>query len=265
MTVATEMREFSRAAATQARVTGALVLREMRVRFGRSQIGYLWAIAEPTAYIFLLSALFEFAGRHPPVGNNMAIFFATGILPFTLFRNLGNQLAGAFNANRALMTYPIVQPVDTILARTALEIATILFIMLIVLSVLVLGTGAPLPNNLVRMGEALGLLSLFGFGVGLFNAVLIDRVASWQNTFRIIMMPMLFVSGVFYSLESVPPGAREILAWNPVIHGVELFRSGYYTNFRATGLEPEYLLYCGLVVTLVALAAERLLRGGGDA
>ncbi len=260
MTVAIELREFSKAGVTQARVVAALVLREMRVRFGQSQLGYLWAVAEPMAYIFILTTIFEYLGRHPSVGNNMGLFFATGILPFTLFRNLGNQLAGAFNANRALMTYPIVQPVDTVLARAALEIATALFISTAVLIVLIIGTGAPFPNNVVRMGEAFILLSLFGFGIGLLSAVLIEHLPSWQNTFRIIMMPMLFISGVFYSLESVPPNVREILTWNPVLHGVELFRAGYYPNFRATGLDPAYLAWCGLTVTLVAFAAERIFR-----
>jgi len=261
MTVRAELYDFGKAASLQARVSGALVLREMRVRFGRSQLGYLWAVAEPIAYMLVFSMMFYFMGRHPPVGNSMPLFFATGILPFMLFRNLGTQLAGAFDANRALMTYPIVQPIDTVLGRAALEIATSLFIMLIVLSALVLLAGAPLPVNILRMGEAILLLSIFGFGTGLLNAVIIDQLGSWQNTFRILMMPMMFISGVFFSFESLPPNVREVLAWNPVLHGVELFRSGYYASFRATGLSAWYLFGVGISVSLFALVLERLLRG----
>lgn len=261
MTVRTEIKHLAKAAGTQLRVTGALVLREMRVRFGRSQLGYLWAIAEPLAYILVFSALFTFIGRHPPVGTNMALFFATGILPFTLFRNVGNQLAAAFSANKALLNYPIVQPIDTIYARALLEVATAVFIMLVVFATIVLAMDAPFPHDILRMTEALLLLSLLGFGVGLFNAVVIEHIPSWQNTFRILMMPMLFISGVFFSLESMPPDVRAIVAWNPVLHGVEMFRDGYYSSFRATGLDPVFLLECGLFSTLVSLAAERFLRG----
>jgi capsular polysaccharide transport system permease protein len=245
----------------QLRVIGALVLREMRVRFGRSQLGYLWAIADPLAYIVAFSAMFYFLDRHPPFGNSMALFFATGILPFIMFRNLGNQVAAAFNSNQALLTYPIVQPIDTAVARGILEVATAILIMIIVFGGLYLATNIPRPGNILRMLEALSLLALFGFGIGLISAVIITHIASWQNVFRMLMTPMLFLSGIFYSLDSLPSHLREYLAWNPVLHGVEMFRSGYYANYRAPDFDVFYLLFCSLFVTFLALAMERTMRG----
>lgn len=252
---------FGRALGCQARVVGALILREMRVRFGRSQLGYLWAVAEPLAYVAAFSAMFHFMDRHPPFGSSMPLFFAAGVLPFHMFRNLANQLAGAFNANQALMTYPIVQPIDTIISRAILEVATSLFIMLVVLGAFITAGDAPLPANIMRIVEAVALLSMLGFGYGLMSAVIITRIDAWQNVTRLIMTPMLFLSGVFYSLDTLPPSVREIVAWNPVIHGVEMFRDGYYTNYRSSDIEPFYLFICGLLLTFVALAMERTIRG----
>lgn len=252
---------FGKALVCQVRVVGALILREMRVRFGRSQLGYLWAVAEPLAYVAAFSAMFHFMDRHPPFGNSMALFFAAGVLPFHLFRNLGNQLTGAFTANQALLTYPIVQPIDTIIARTILEVATSLFIMLVVLSAFIVAGNAPMPASIMRLLEATALLSLLGLGYGLMGAVIITRLNAWQNISRLIMAPMLFLSGVFYSLDMLPPNVRAIVAWNPVIHGVEMFRDGYYTNYRADAVDPFYLLLWGLSLSFIALAMERTVRG----
>jgi len=252
---------FGKALMCQVRVVGALILREMRVRFGRSQLGYLWAVAEPLAYVAAFSAMFHYLDRHPPFGSSMALFFATGILPFQLFRNLGTQLAGAFSANQALLTYPIVQPIDTIVSRAILEAATSLFIILVVLSAFVISGSAPMPANIMRLFEALALLSLLGFGFGLASAVIITRINAWQNVTRLIMAPMLFMSGVFYSLDTLPMQARAIVVWNPVIHGVEMFRDGYYSNYRADEVASLYLLVCGLLLTFVALTIERTIRG----
>jgi capsular polysaccharide transport system permease protein len=252
---------FGRALQCQARVVGALILREMRVRFGRSQLGYLWAVAEPIAFVAAFSAMFHFMDRHPPFGSSMPLFFATGILPFQMFRNLANQLAGAFSANQALMTYPIVQPIDTILSRAILEVTTSVFIMLVVLGAFVVSGEAPMPANIMRIIEAIALLSLLGFGYGLINAVIITRIDAWLNMTRLIMTPMMFLSGVFYSLETLPPKMREIVAWNPIIHGVEMFRDGYYTNYRTSDIDPSYLFICGLFLTFIALAMERTIRG----
>jgi capsular polysaccharide transport system permease protein len=252
---------FTKALECQMRVVGALVLREMRVRFGRSQLGYLWAIAEPLAYITAFSAMFYFIDRHPPFGNSMPLFFATGILPFHLFRNLANQLAASFGANQALLTYPIVHPIDTIISRTFLEVMTSTFIMLVVFGWLVLGTDAPLPANIMRIIEAIALLSLLGFGLGLMSAVLITRFNAWQNLVRMLMTPMIFLSGVFYGLETLPPNVRDIISWNPVIHGIEMFRQGYYTNYRGSEIDVLYLALCALFLTFLALAMERTVRG----
>jgi capsular polysaccharide transport system permease protein len=252
---------FRRALLTQVRVIGALILREMRVRFGRSQLGYLWTIAEPLAYMTAFSAMFYFADRHPPFGNSMPLFFAAGILPFQFFRNLCNQLSGAFTSNQALLTYPIVQPIDTVVSRTLLEAATSIFVAFIVFGSLVVVVGAPLAANFMRIVQAVVLLSLLGFGFGFLSAVIITRIPAWQNIVRVILTPLLFLSGVFYSLASLPPNVRELIAWNPVIHGVEMFRDGYYANYRTNDLSETYLLFCGLFLTFLALAMERTIRG----
>jgi capsular polysaccharide transport system permease protein len=252
---------FGKALACQVRVVAALILREMRVRFGRSQLGYLWAVAEPLAYVAAFSAMFHFMDRHPPFGSSMPLFFVAGILPFQMFRNLANQLSGAFNANQALMTYPIVQPIDTIVSRTILEVATSLFIMLVVITAFVVTGEAPMPANIIRIFEAIVLLAMLGFGFGLMSAVIITRVDAWQNVSRLIMTPMLFLSGVFYSLDTLPPTVRAFVAWNPVVHGVEMFRDGYYTNYRSSDIEPFYIFICGLLLTFIALAMERTIRG----
>jgi capsular polysaccharide transport system permease protein len=251
---------FGRALACQSRVIGALILREMRVRFGRSQLGYLWAVAEPLAYVTVFSFAFQFMDRHPPFGNSMALFFATGILPFQLFRNLGQQLAGAFNANQALLTYPIVQPIDTVVARAILEAATSLFIMLVVFSAFIIAGNASMPESIIRLFEATALLTLLGFGYGLMSAVIITRLDAWHNISRLIMAPMLFLSGVFYSLDMLPPNLRAIVAWNPVIHGVEMYRDGYYPNYRAGDVDPFYLFVWALSLAFIALAMERTVR-----
>ena len=252
---------FGKAFVCQARVARALILREMRVRFGRSQLGYLWAVTEPLAYVAAFSAMFHFMDRHPPFGSSMPLFFVAGILPFQMFRNLANQLSGAFNANQALMTYPIVQPIDTIVSRTILEVATSLFIILVVITAFVVTGEAPMPTNIIRIVEAIALLAMLGFGFGLMSAVIITRVDAWQNVTRLIMTPMLFLSGVFYSLDTLPPTVRAVVAWNPVVHGVEMFRDGYYTNYRSSDIEPFYIFICGLLLTFVALAMERTIRG----
>lgn len=244
----------------QFRVVAALVFRETRVRFGRSQLGYLWAIANPIAWIVILSALFSIRGNSAPYGDNMGLFVALGIVPFRLFAALANQCGSAIDANKALLNFPIVKELDTIIARAILEVATFILILAIIIAGMIFFTGAPLPHDLLKIGVGIGGLCLFGGGVGIINAVMTEKIPSWMNTYRLISMPLLWVSGIFFSLESLPDMFRSILIWNPIIHGVEYVRLGYFQNYRDSYLDLSYLYGLGLVLVLVGLAAERAIR-----
>jgi len=251
---------FATALIIQVRVIGALILRETRTRFGRSQLGYLWAIAEPLCYIICLSFLFEAISRHAPFGPSVGLFFATGLLPYQLYSRTSAALVTAFDANEALLTYPIVKPVDTLIARAVLEIATAAMVMIILFSGLVFLADAPEPAALHVMTLAMIGLGLFAFGVGTINGVIAKLLPSWRQIYEVATRPLMLVSGVFFLPDSMPAAIRDTIAYIPIVHGIELFRSGYYAGYRSTILDPGYLVVSGLVVSLIALALERIVR-----
>lgn len=248
------------AALVQARVIGALVLRETRVRFGRSQFGYLWAFANPIAWIFGVSMLFSLRGAAAPFGDNMGLFVALGVVPFRLYSSVAGQCGSAIDANKALLNFPIVMELDSIIARAILEFATFIVILTLIIFGMVQFAGAATPHNLLDIGKGLFAISLFGFGVGTINAVISTKIASWMNFYRLASTPLLWISGIFYSLESIPPVFRKLLVWNPIIHGVEYVRLGYYQHYRDTYVSLSYLLLWGIVLTFIGLAAERAIR-----
>jgi capsular polysaccharide transport system permease protein len=246
--------------AVQVRVIGALILRETRSRFGRSQLGYLWAIAEPLLYIISLSLLFDAISRHSPFGSSVALFFATGLLPYQLYSRIASALTSAFDANEALLAYPIVKPVDTLIARALLEIATAALVMILLFGGLVYFIDVSAPEALHVMVAAILGLSLMGFGVGTINAVISKMFVSWRQVYDVASRPLMLVCGVFFTLDTLPPGAREVVSYIPIAHGIELFRSGYYAGYRSTTMDIGYLFVCGLVLCLIGLAAERIIR-----
>jgi len=248
---------FKHAITVQGRVLGALVLREMRARYGRSQIGYLWALLEPLGYVVALTIVFSYAERPAPYGNSLPLYFALGVIPFKLFMGLANQLTSAMMSNQALLTYPIVKEFDTVVARFLLEAITSIAVLVICLTGIWLIDDVPGPSQPLRMMEGLALVMLFGFGVGLTNACIIRHFASWQNVFRIITAPMVFISGIFYSFSSLPSEARAVLSWNPLIHGIEIVRDGYYSNYRAEAVDANYLLSVGFTLLVIGMFMER--------
>ncbi len=101
------MNELRHALRVQGRVIHALILREALGKYGKSKLGYLWALLEPVLQVLMLVLIFSALGRQSPVGGDLAVFFTTGIVPWLIYSSLSSRLSGALGANQALLAYPM--------------------------------------------------------------------------------------------------------------------------------------------------------------
>ena len=104
------------------------------------------------------------------------------------------------------------------------------------------------------MGAA--LLGALGLIAGLW-AEKFDQMAAFQN---FVIVPMTFLSGVFYSIHSLPEFWQRVRPLNPFFYMLDGFRSGF---FGVTGVSPWISL--GLVsvaLAVVSAIALHLLRTG---
>ena len=106
------------------RTVMALMLREMSSTYGRNAAGYLWAVAEPIGGVVLLTVVFSLALRAPSLGDNFALFYASGMLPFSLYNDLANKVGRSIGFSKQLLFYPGVTYADAILARILLNTLT---------------------------------------------------------------------------------------------------------------------------------------------
>lgn len=84
-----------------------------------------------------------------------------------------------------------------------------------------------------------------------------DHLAGVQN---FVIMPLTFLSGVFYSIHSLPGFWQVVSHYNPVFYMIDGFRYGF---FGLSDVEPGRALLVVLSVTLMmAWMAWRLIRSG---
>ena len=100
------------------------------------------------------------------------------------------------------------------------------------------------------------MLGSLGLVAGLW-AEKFDQMAAFQN---FIIMPMTFLSGVFYSVKSLPPFWYEVSHLNPFFYMIDGFRRGF---FGASDVSPWLsLAVVGGSLVVVAGIALHLLRIG---
>jgi len=138
------------------------------------------------------------------------------------------------------------------------------YVLASVVRALVVGIGvvlAAVPFADVSLREPLWLLA-FGLAgsavlgaLGLIAAIFadkIDQMAVFQN---FIILPLTFLSGVFYSIHSLPPIWRALSRFNPVFYMIDGFRYGFFgqsDSSPALGLALVLLFFA--VVASIALS-----------
>ena len=220
------------------RVLFALVVREMGTAFGRSVGGYFWAIAEPLGGILLLSIAFSLAVRTPPMGTSFMLFYATGVVPYSMFNTMSKGVAGAIASNKGLLTYPVVSTLDAVLAKFVLNFLTIFVVAIVLFTGIILIGDVDVNLDLGPAAGAFVLAALLGLGIGTLNCVLNGFFRTWRNIWSVLTRPLFLLSGVFYTYQSVPPEFQVYLWYNPLVHVIGLMRAGFYGTY-----DPYYVSY----------------------
>jgi capsular polysaccharide transport system permease protein len=246
---------------TQRRVIHALIIRETRTRFGDSKLGYGWALLEPIAHILTLSLVFAVLMRgRPPIGEEFFIFYYTGIIPYHMFVHTSSSMTYAIAGNGSLLQLPLVGTFDVLMARGLLELLTDTLVAVVLLAGFgALGLGA-LPQDFAGVSTSLLVMWLLGCGCGFLNAVINAFAKSWDKIWAQLTRLLYFCSGIFYVPGMMPDWIRDILAWNPVLHAVDWFRSSFFREYEPHWLDRSYLLTFAIVTLLAGLGLERGLQ-----
>jgi ABC-2 type transport system permease protein len=104
----------------------------------------------------------------------------------------------------------------------------------------------------------LGSAMLGGLGlIGGLWAEKFDQIAAFQN---FLIMPMTFLSGVFYSVNSLPPLWQKMSHLNPFFYMVDGFRYGFFGRSDVSPWISLLIVSCSLAV--VSAVAVILLKRG---
>ena len=228
------------------RVLGALMVREMITRYGRTWGGYVWAIVEPVGMIAVLSLAFAQFIHTPPMGESFMLFYATGYIPYHFFAEISGNTGSAVEVNRPLMQFPMVTPIDAVLARFLLSFLTLIVVSVLVFAGILMLIDEPVRLSLAHLVFSFLGAAVLGLGVGTLNAYLFAVTPAWRQIWGIINRPLFIISGVFFTFESMPETIRTVLWWNPLIHAVGEARMGFYPAYGGDYIALPYLYACGI-------------------
>ncbi len=253
-------RSIGGALRTQARVIGALVIRDMHTRFGGSLVSYALAVAWPLTHLLIILGVYLITGRDASYGTDLLVWTVSGALPFILFyypvRWISQSLAGNWN----LVHFPVVKPIDLIIACAILEILTGAIVVIVMYAMISINNGSFHIARPILAVEAIGASLFLGISMGVFAAPFVKLNHGFAVATMMSCILMWVTGGIAFLPDSIPEPLHGYIAFNPFVHAAEWLRLGIFDDYRSETLDATYLLSFSSVALALGLIINRMLN-----
>lgn len=192
-------------------------------------------------------------------GVSYSAFLIPGLMMMSIIQNAFANSSSSLIQSKMMgnLVFVLLSPISSLeffIAFTAAAVVRGVMVALAVYGVAILFIDLPLGAPwAILLFAVIGsaTLGVLGLIAGIW-AEKFDQLAGFQNFF---ILPLSFLSGVFYTIESLPPTWQVVSQFNPFFYLIDGFRYGF---FLASDADPLLSLGVSLVF-LVLLSAVALL------
>ncbi|CCH77454.1 ABC-2 type transporter [Nostocoides japonicum T1-X7] len=213
-------------------IVRTLVVRDLRVRYARSWLGYLWTVLDPLLMSLIYFFVFTQIFHRSDVGHKpYFLFLVVGLLSWQFFTQSITDGATSLLADSKLVrstSLPREVWVVRVVASKLVEYVYSLPVLVLFVAIYVARGDTHVNARIVLfpLGVALQIVMLVGFG--LLLAPVTALVTDMQRVIRILLRMLFYATPVIYSPARVPKGFRVVIESNPMAGVLELQRAGLF-------------------------------------
>lgn len=233
----------------------AIVMREIR-RFTSQRSRFLAALVRPLVWLVVFAAGFRAAlglSIIPPYQTYITyeVYIVPGLCGMIqLFNGMQSSLSLVYDREMGSMRLLLTSPLPRWwLLFSKLVGSTIVSILQVAVFLIIAALfGVRMPT----LGYALVILALIPCGLmlgalGLLISSTIKQLENFAGVMNFVIFPMFFLSTALYPLWKMAessPLLRDICAYNPFTHAVEMIRFTLYTTWNPTAFIWVLLSFC---------------------
>ncbi len=203
----------------------ALALKDLKIRYKRSVLGFLWALLNPALLMLVMTVVFSTVLRlnlkHYPV------FLLCVLLPWTFFSQSLSYAVESIVNNGDLIKKVAVPKVVFPLAAVISNVIN-LFLSLIPLALLLPLMRHPFYWTWIFLPVPMLALTIFTMGVSLFFAAANVYYRDVAHIIQILLSAWFYVTPIIYPLDAIPASYRWVFKLNPIIYVINGFRLCIY-------------------------------------
>jgi ABC-type polysaccharide/polyol phosphate export permease len=222
-----------------------MVIQELRVRYQRSILGFVWTLLNPLLMLVILSWVFSHLLPKGP--TNYPLFLFAGMVPWSFLSISLNECAFCIIQNEGLIRKIYLPKLVFPVARVLIGLVTFI-LSLGALFFLFLPLGARPGSSILMLPLAIAFLAVFTLGLGLIVATANTFYRDCGHLISVILQAWYFATPILYPIETFEQSQWR-LRLNPAFYFIELFHQVLYAG-RWPGL--------GLVTAAAMIAVASL-------
>ena len=198
-----------------------LIARDLKVKYRRSFLGYIWSLLNPLLMMMVMSIVFSYIFRYD-------------IPNYPLYLICGQTLWNFFNESTNMAMYSVIQNASLIkkvyipkyifpMARVLSSFVTMSFSLIAILIVIIF-TGTKITPTILLLPFPLLFLLIFSMGVGLILSSLSVYFRDIVHLYGVLTMAWMYLTPIFYPVSSLPEDVAKIVELNPLCSFVTFFR-----------------------------------------
>ena len=206
-----------------------LTLRDLKVRYATSLLGYLWSILDPLLmsliYWFVFTQVFNRSvGEEPYI-----VFLLTALLPWVWFNGAISDSTRAFLRDVKLVR-SVALPRWIWVGRIVCSKGIEFLFSLPVLVAFAIFSGATVGIGILLFPIAVLMLAVLTFGLGLLIAPLVVFFRDLERATKLMLRVLFYGSPIIYGAADLPEFAKPLAWLNPLSGVFSIFRAGFFPD-----------------------------------
>lgn len=199
-----------------------LILRDVKLKYRRSYLGYLWSILNPLMLMVVLVIVFSNLFRFDI--PNFPLYLISGQVIFNFMVEATNMSVGSITGNASLLKKTYVPKYIFTLSRVGSSLVNLIFSLGALLIVMIF-TGAEFSWNLIFFPIIILQVFIFSLGVSLFLAAATVFFRDIQYLWGVFISMWMYLTPLFYPVSIIPEEYQSIYKLvNPMYWYIEQFR-----------------------------------------
>ena len=195
---------------------------DLHAEAARAYVGFIWWVLEPLLYMAAFYVAFGM-GLRGPGGGTVALSLLCGLVPWKWFASSVQNGSNIIQANAGLIMQvylPKYVLPGMVMVTNGIKFLIILGLLMLAMAVTHGVSPAWLALPVVVVVEMLLALALSSLA-----AAIVPLLPDLDLVISNGLIVMMFLSGIFKDISSLPPHLAALLSLNPMVHVIRAFRT----------------------------------------